>query len=494
MDSTFLPPLSPAIQEENRFLISGKSEYSYGDLFQFGTYFKNSMQSHGIDKSQPLGLHTRSSDTLTFIIASCWLHNIPFIPLHSPKALQAFTENSGEGLQPRLVISSAPTFSSSAVKSISIDEFNHEKILSKGAITFRSQRSNPQGIDNIFGYFFTSGTSGRPKIVPLRRRQILAGAAASAQNLQPDSNEAWLLCLPLNHIGGISVILRSLIYGSAIYRLDEFNQSQVASLLSTDKRVVAASLVPTMLKRLLNNDGFCAHKTFKAVLLGGGPISSALLQKGITRNIPIIPSYGMTETCAQIAANPLFSHPEDEKLLLSVGTIFSPNIIQIRDKKRVNLPIGKSGTIWLKGAQVFDGYGGLSARKNFDADGWFNTGDLGYLDNKNRLYIETRRTDLIITGGENVSPDEVEAALEKMEFIKEAAVFGVPDPEWGQKVIAVIVFSGKEKKSAKEIQAILRKSLEAYKTPKEFIAVESLPRTATGKIKRTKLIDQYQSK
>src|SRR5690606_4350634 len=116
----------------------------------------------------------------------------------------------------------------------------------------------------IFGYFNTSGTSGKPKIVPLKRRQLLAAAKGSAENFRPDPNHFWLLCLPLNHVGGISIILRSLIYGSAIYRMDVFHEEMIKEFLGENTRFQAASVVPTMLKRLLNDPLFKTHRGFKA--------------------------------------------------------------------------------------------------------------------------------------------------------------------------------------------------------------------------------------
>ncbi|MDZ7714699.1 MAG: AMP-binding protein [Balneolaceae bacterium] len=346
--------------------------------------------------------------------------------------------------------------------------------------------------EQIFGYFFTSGTTDKPKIVPLKRRQMYFAADASAENFKPRPNHFWLLCLPLNHIGGVSIILRSILYGSGIYRMKRFDKGMVTTFLSENNLFQAASLVPTMLKRLLENPVFQTHKNFKAILLGGGSIDSELLELSIQRGIPLVSSYGMTETCAQIAANPLLQPSGIYRPLKSVGDIFKPNKIEIRDEHNKKLSANNSGTIWIKGPQVFDGY--LNPERpnlSFDEGGWFNTGDFGYFNANGHLFIQSRRTDLIITGGENVSPFEVESELEKIEPISEAAVLGLEDKEWGQQVVAVVVAKTKEKLKAEDIQNQLKSRITSYKVPKQIIQADTLPRTQSGKVKRTELVKLF---
>ena len=481
-----VPVISPAVKKDHLFLISETERYTYGDLSLFGSFFLNRLGNFEISADTPLGICASSCDELVFIIAACWIHGIPFVPFSTQAKPETLAQQINE-INPALIITDLKKKNiPDSYSKIGINEFDLTKI-DRTALNPNFNSETSISPDQIFGYFFTSGTSGKSKIVPLKRRQIHAGAKASEKNFRVMSNEAWLLCMPINHIGGISVILRSSIYGSAIYRLDVFDKHKVTSLLSSDEHLVAASLVPTMLKRLLSASKFRTHQAFKAILLGGGPIDAELLETCINQNIPVIPSYGMTETCAQIAANPLYELPENRNRLKSVGTLFSPNAIKILDKNHQPVDQGASGTIWLKGPQVFDGYASVTADKSFDHEGWFNTGDFGRLDNENQLYIEARRTDLIITGGENVSPVEVETVLQELNFIKEAAIFGMPDPEWGQKVVAAVVFEGNQVKSEQKILKTLKGKIEPYKLPKKIIHVAALPRTETGKIKREDL-------
>lgn len=473
----------------NLFLASAQGEYSYADLLQFKQYFLEQLADH---EEKPIAFCAPSSDLLIFMIASCWIANIPFISIDPELGAQkqdTYLQQADSGIliSHRSELSNRPDF-------LSISTFDLDQILERKTST---QKVDPLFSDypeeDGFGYFFTSGTAGRPKLVPLKRRQMISAAKGSAKNLRPGSNECWLLCLPLHHVGGISVIFRSLLYGSAIYRTDHFETTPIAKRLANDKRITAASLVPTMLKRLLDIPEFNPHPQFKGILLGGGPIFPGLLKEALSRKIPVIPSYGMTETCAQIAANPLFGEFKNETILQSVGRIFPPNKIEIRDEQNACLDVGQSGTIWLKGPQVFDGYLNQSSEDSFDNSDWFNTGDYGRLDADGNLYIEARRTDLIITGGENVSPYEIETALKGIDGIRDAAVFGLPDKEWGQKVVAAIVLKENEKPSTRSIQKVLKKKLETFKIPKEIVVVKSLSKTKTGKIKRHKLIELLNS-
>lgn len=486
---TSLLPLSSELNPKDLFLASNAGSYTYAHLQAFENYFINVIDLNRINVQNPLGLYARSSDELIFIIAACWKQGIPFVPFN-PDAQPDTLKSQIQAIEPGLIIADGSDKGSPFDQEIlDIGQFNLSKIFSANkqgehSVSIQNEKQNQS---DIFGYFFTSGTSSTPKIVPLKRRQMHEAARVSAKNIKLCKNECWLLCLPLHHIGGISVILRSLLYRSAIYRMDYFSREEAVKNLSKNKQIVAASLVPTMLSRLLDDPSFSTHASFKAMLLGGGPIAPELLEATINRNIPVITSYGMTETCALIAANSTFTQTKNEGDLNSVGHIFEPNEIEIRDEINDPAPAGTSGTIWLKGPQVFDGYYGSSKRSSFDKKGWFNTGDYGRLDNDRNIYIEARGTDLIITGGENVSPFEVEAALNKMGLIHETAVFGVPDEEWGQKVVAAVVFKQGENASLPGMQKFLESELEGFKLPKEIFVVTSLPKTETGKIKRGEL-------
>lgn len=474
------------------FLTSQHGMYTYSDLERFTAFFKDLVEEKADSLKWPIAFVSESNDLLIFAIAACWRLGIPFIPIN-PKAKNNELQEYLDTLKPALIFSD--TKNRSRLGDENVIKMDENFFLNSFTHDVRNiDLPDPDSIedDRIFGYFFTSGTTSKPKIVPLKRRQIKSAAEASAGNFKPDPNHFWLLCLPLNHVGGITIILRSLIYNSAIYRLGEFHEEMIKEFLAENYRFQAASLVPTMLKRLLDDPLFKTHREFKSILLGGGPISEELLRASAERGIPVVSSYGMTETCAQIIANPLLAPSGMYTPLKSVGKPFPPNEMQIRDESGKVQGKNQSGALWLRGPQVFDGYYNSEENETyFDADGWFNTGDYGHINGFGHLFIESRRTDLIVTGGENVNPNEVEEAILKLPAIKEAVVIGLPDEEWGQKVTAVVTLTNGKTPVLGEIREQLKDALTDFKIPKELKIVQDLPKTPTGKVKRWELIKKF---
>ena len=470
------------------FLTSEHGMYTYSDLERFTGFFLDIIKQKSDSLKWPVAFLSESSDLLIFSIAAAWKLGIPIIPL-SPKLTQTELEDVVQELSPSLIF--CDTANRNRLSGEDVVHMDQNFFLNAFTFDIRDMElPSPSKIkeNTIFGYFLTSGTTGKSKIVPLKRRQMISAAKASAKNFQPEPNHFWLLCLPLNHVGGISIIFRSLLYGSAIYRMGRFNEEMVTEFLSENPRFQAASLVPTMLSRLLKNPLFKTHKDFKAILLGGGPTTLQLLKRSVERGIPIVSSYGMTETCAQIVANPMTTPSGMYTPLKSVGKPFPPNQLQIRDDEGKILGKNQSGLIWLKGPQVFDGYYQMEEPEEFfDKDGWFKTGDYGHLNGFKQLFIESRREDLIISGGENINPTEVEEAMQKLPLIKEAVVLGLPDEEWGQKVTAVVTLLNGKTPDINEIKELLKTELTDFKIPKELVVVESFPKTVMGKVKRWEL-------
>lgn len=487
-------PTFDSPRPEDLFLGSSFGLHPYKDLKKFQRFFLQFLFDFDHDFDKPIGLLAQSSDTLVFTVAACWNLGIPFVPFN-PKASKEDLRKQIAKIDPGLLFADEEQLRKiDNPEALNIKELDLPRSLTIDVeLSFSAKNYTPStDPDEIFGYFFTSGTSGTPKIVPLKRRQMLFAAKTSAQNFKPRLNHFWLLCMPLNHIGGISIILRSLLYGTAIFRMKSFHPKMITTFLTENKLFQAASFVPTMLKRLLNRSGFHVHNNFKAILLGGGPIDPDLVQQTINKGIPLIPSYGMTETCAQIAANPILKPSGTYGPMKSVGQIFTPNEIEIRDSKNEVLGVNNSGEIWLRGPQIFDGYLNQDNSKYFDTKGWFKTGDFGHMNANKQLFIESRRSDLIITGGENVSPFEVESELEKIHPITEAAVIGLPDKEWGQKIVAVVVGKTEQAINTDKIQKELKKRMNSYKVPKQIIQTKSLPRTHTGKIVRSELAKLFE--
>jgi O-succinylbenzoic acid--CoA ligase len=311
------------------------------------------------------------------------------------------------------------------------------------------------GGDPTVAVMHTSGTTAAPKPVELSSGNFLGSALGSAVALGLDPAERWLCPMPLTHVGGLSIPIRSAIYATTTVLHGRFETDAVLNeLMDPAQRITLVSLVPTMLARLLDA-GLGRPPALRWALLGGGPIAPALLERAAEAGVPVAPTYGMTEACSQIAT---FGWPlPGVELRLS----------------------GSSREILVRGPIVSAGA--------LNEDGWLQTGDLGRFDERSRLVITGRKADTIVSGGENVAPTEVEAALLSHPAVVDAAVLGRPDAEWGQAVVARVVLRDGMAPSAEELRAHCASRLARFKVPKEISFTAALPRTPSGKLLRREL-------
>lgn len=300
---------------------------------------------------------------------------------------------------------------------------------------------------------FTSGTTSVPKPVYLTLRNWEANAIGSALALGLDQNERWLCVMPLAHVGGLSILLRSTLYATTVILHERFDTEAVlAELMDPARRVTLVSLVPTMLARLLDA-GLERPPALRWALLGGGPIPQPLLERAEHAGVPVAPSYGMTEGCSQIATFGVPLHGVELRLDDGEVVVRGPNF----------------------------------AANTLDERGWLHTGDLGELDPGGRLRIIGRRSDTIVSGGENVAPAEVEAVLLDHPAVADVGVFARADGEWGERVVATVVLHDGQSVTPNELQEFASARLARFKVPKEIDFSEALPRTASGKLLRRQL-------
>ncbi len=329
---------------------------------------------------------------------------------------------------------------------------------------------------------YTSGTTGWPKGALLTYGNHWWSALGSALNLGALAGDCWLACLPLFHVGGLSILFRSVISGFTALVHERFDPVAVNRAIDEDG-VTLLSVVSTMLRRMLEARGERPYPaTLRCVLLGGGPAPRPLLEACARLGLRVAQTYGLTEAASQVAT----LAPEDAlRKLGSAGKPLYPNQVRIVTAEGEEARPGEVGEILVRGPVVTPGY--LNRPEATAAtlrDGWLRTGDLGYLDEEGYLYVVDRRDDLIVSGGENVYPAEVEAALLAHPAVAEAAVVGVPDPEWGQRVVAAVRPAAGAAVREGELQAWCRQRLAGYKVPKEIRLVSELPRNATGKLLR----------
>lgn len=343
--------------------------------------------------------------------------------------------------------------------------------------------SAPSEVDPhaVHSVMYTSGTTGAPKGAQVTHGNFYWSAVGSAENLGVDPSDRWLACMPLFHVGGLSILLRSAIYGTTVVIHDGFDEHRVNDALRTES-ITLLSVVATMLRRMLDADGDPYPSTVRAVLVGGGPVPEDLLVRARDRGLPVLQTYGLTEAASQVATL------SDQDALRKLGSAGQPLPVTTLAVTTEGQPTAANevGEILVAGPTITPGYlDRPEATAEALRDGWLHTGDLGYLDEEGYLYIADRRDDLIVTGGENVYPAEVEAALTTHPAVLEAAVVGLEDPRWGHTVAAVIVPREGQSPSEDALSDHLRETLAGYKLPRRFeFLTDPLPRTASGKLQR----------
>ncbi len=317
---------------------------------------------------------------------------------------------------------------------------------------------------------FTSGTTGAPRGAVLTRAGLVASAQASAANLGWADDDCWLLCMPLARIGGLSIVTRSLAARRCVALAPAFDAAAFPDWIA-GQRITLASVVPTMLACVLDlHPGWTAPAPLRALLVGGAAAPPALLRRAAGRALPIVVTYGCTETCSQVAATPY------------AGRYAAADWGAGVPLPGIDLRVA-GGRIEVRGPVVMAGYWN---EPPLAPGAWFDTGDLGAIDDRGCLQLHARRADLIVTGGENAYPAEIERVLEAFPGIAAAGVFGVPDEVWGQTVAAALVAESAPPPDAALLDYVNRR-LAPHKRPRRICYVDRLPQTGAGKLDRAAL-------
>jgi O-succinylbenzoic acid--CoA ligase len=336
---------------------------------------------------------------------------------------------------------------------------------------------------------FTSGTSGAPRGVLLTHGNFYAAARASAANLGVHPGDLWLVCLPLHHVGGLSILTRSATYGTAVLLHDGFDAEAVNEAVDRDG-VTLLSLVPPLLQRLIRARGGRPYPpTLRAALIGGGPCPAELLAEAASLSLRALPTYGLTETASQVATLP----PEEWPAGLATAGRPLPGIdVEVRDGDGRALSPGEEGEIHVRGAVVTPGYlDDRRAGRDSLRQGWLATGDFGAWDPEGRLLVLDRRVDRIVTGGESLSPAEIERVLARHPAVAEVCVVGVPSGAWGQAVAAAVTLRPGGSVTLDELRSFAAGELSAFKLPRHIRVLQKLPRSASGKLLRRVIRDGF---
>jgi O-succinylbenzoic acid--CoA ligase len=326
--------------------------------------------------------------------------------------------------------------------------------------------------DRPLAILYTSGTTGTPKGAVLSRAAFVASARASEANLGWRADDRWLLCLPLCHVGGLSVLTRCLFARKTVVLQRRFDERAALEAIEREG-VTIASFVPTMLQRLIEADDGAALSKLRAVLLGGAAASSALIEACARRGLRVRTTYGLTEACSQVTTQGERDFTVVEQ---GCGAPLAGTELRVAREDGAQCEAGEVGRLSLRGPTLFSGYHRGETRTQ---DQWFDTGDYGLLDERGRLHVVARRTDLIVTGGENVYPLEVERALDAIDGVRGSMVFGVEDPRWGQLVACALVTDDRfdRRRFADECARVLA----VHKRPRRLVLCDALPLTAANK-------------
>ncbi|WP_129671416.1 o-succinylbenzoate--CoA ligase [Candidatus Chloroploca sp. Khr17] len=471
-----------ALHPERPALICAGQTWSFAALHRDADLVALHLRELGVQPGDRVALLARNSPGYAAILHAAPRCGMVLVPLNTRLREQELAWQLAD-CQPRLLIADeayAAQAASLPVRSVALENLGLARSPTPVSPASPTSSSDQQ-IDLAAPHtlIYTSGTTGQPKGALLTAGNHWWSATASLLNLGLHETDRWLAVLPLFHVGGLAILLRGAIYGMPVVLHERFEPTAVLQAL-VEERVTLVSLVAVMLQRLLDHDeAGVLPASVRCVLLGGGPAPRPLLEACGARGLPVAQTYGMTETASQVAT----LAPADA--LRKLGSAGQPLLPM---ELRVEAPTGEVGEICVRGPMVTPGYYNRpDATAEALRDGWLHTGDLGYLDDEGYLYVVDRRSDLIISGGENIYPAEVEAALLAHPAVAEAGVVGLPDATWGEVPVAFVVA---REGSAPEVDTLLahcRTHLASYKVPRQITIVNELPRTAAGKLRRNLL-------
>ena len=441
----------------NPFIYIENGEYSFKDFFELLIEYYN-FSSEIINKNEKITFISKS--VLQYSIFSNLIPMLGgiFVPMNPKSPIDEITKKMN-------IIGSKKIIYDESIELEKVDNIS----------LFRSEKSQESNYrftwpsyEETFCILFTSGSSGLPKAVSISRKNIESSCNISQKNLNVEKSDKWLLCMPPYHAGGLSIIYRSLILGNKFHIEDDFNSEKVIDLIMSEK-INIVSMVPTMLSKIvyqMKDRNLIAPKSFKFVISGGAKTPEELILSSNNIGLKTLPTYGMTETSSQIAT----ASPNDEfRPLNSVG----------KPLLRDSVKIAKNSEIQVSGEMVANYYDEKVSKK------WLQTGDYGYIDKDNYLFVKGRIDELIISGGENINPLEVEEFISKNKKIKECIVLGKTDEYWGEKVVAAIYSD--DDITLEEINSYLG-GLDKFKYPKDIVQLKKpLPKLHNGKFDRKKI-------
>jgi acyl-CoA synthetase (AMP-forming)/AMP-acid ligase II len=360
--------------------------------------------------------------------------------------------------------------------------------------------------EDVTFLMYTSGTTGRPKGVPLRHSGFVSYILGNVEPANPDIEEKNLLTVPLYHVAGVQAMLAAVYGGRTLVLMRQFETEEWMRTVQ-EQKVTRAMLVPTMLKWIIDHPDFQNHdlSSLKVITYGAAPMPVEVIKTAIEKLpwVRFINAFGQTETASTITALGPEDHviqgsPEEiekklQRLTSSIGKPLPDVEIKIVDAEGNALPHHQVGELMARGPRIMTGYwdDDVKTKTVLTSDGWLHTGDQGWSDEDGYIYLSGREDDLIIRAGENISPEEIENVLCSFSKIEDAACIGIPDPDWGQEPRAILVLKEGMTASAEEIIDFCKDKLAGFKRPKSIIFVDHLPRNQMGKLLKRELQEKY---
>ncbi len=482
----------------DRVAVSGfdGSELTYQELFDRSGVAADIFTEAHVD-------HVGFLDVSSPIVAVCFFGaakaGLPFVPLNYRLTADELTSLASQ-IAPGLVIVNSTTEATLAgvdgLRTERADSFSDAT--GRGGVAAAPQSTDP---DDIAVLLFTSGTTGAPKAAVIRHKHLTSYILGSVEFMGAEEDEATLVSVPPYHVAGMAAVCSSIYAGRRMVQLPNFDADDWIDLAERES-VTHAMVVPTMLARIvdrLDERGAPALGALRSLSYGGGKMPRSIIERALELlpETSFVNAYGLTETSSTIAV----LGPDDHRLavasdddavrarLNSVGMPLPTVEVTIRDDEGAEVAPGVSGEIWVRGDQVSGEYVGRESRVT--SDGWLPTNDGGSLDEAGYLFVEGRIDDIIVRGGENISPGEIEDVLMTHDSVRDVAAVGVPDVQWGEVVgVAVVLHDGSEI-DPDEITRFVAERLRSSRAPQYVVTVPALPFNETGKLLRRELRERF---